>query len=130
MHRAALIEVLILASNFGQLLLAEENWPQWRGPLGTGVAAQGDYPVNFNSDDGLAWKIDLPGVGSSTPAVWGERIFVTCGIDGHDSIVCYDLDGQPKWRQQFGAERVGRHRNGSGSNPSPVTDGQRVVAYY
>ena len=48
-------------------LPAAENWPQWRGPLGTGVAAAGDYPVEFSNTEGVAWKADLPGRGSSTP---------------------------------------------------------------
>lgn len=109
---------------------AAENWPQWRGPLGTGVAADGEYPVKFSSNEGLAWKVSLPGPGSSTPAVWGEQIFVTCGINGQDGLVCYDMDGKEQWRRQFGAERQGRHRNGTGSNPSPATDGRHVVVYF
>jgi outer membrane protein assembly factor BamB len=109
---------------------ADDNWPQWRGPLGTGVAADGDFPLKFTSDEGLTWKIELPGVGSSTPAVWGDRIFVTCGIDGQDGILCYSVDGREQWRKQFGQEREGKHRNGSGSNPSPATDGRHLVAYY
>jgi outer membrane protein assembly factor BamB len=113
-----------------QVLVAAENWPQWRGPQGTGVAADGDYPVKFSSESGIAWKAPLPGVGSSTPAVWGDNIFVTCAIDGHDGIICFDMKGQERWRKQFGEERRGKHRNGTGSNPSPVTDGQHVVAYY
>ena len=84
---------------------AAENWPQWRGPLGTGVAADGDYPVKFSADEGVAWKVELPGAGTSTPAVWGEQIFVTCGIDGQDGVVCYDMDGKELWRQNV------RHRS-------------------
>ncbi len=121
---------LVVFGGLAPATLADENWPHWRGPLGTGVAADGDYPIKFNKDEGLAWKIELPGVGSSTPAVWGEQIFVTCGIDGQDGLVCYGLDGRERWRRQFGAERKGKHRNGSGSNPSPATDGRYVVVYY
>lgn len=125
-----MLALAILFTTSTRQLLAEENWPQWRGPLGTGVAADGEYPVKFSSDEGLAWKVDLPGVGSSTPAVWGEQIFVTCGIDGQDGVVCYGTDGKEQWRKQFGTERKGKHRNGSGSNPSPVTDGKHLVVYY
>lgn len=130
MRCALLVCLIICIGGHGPTLLAAENWPQWRGPLGTGVAADGEYPVKFNADDGLAWKIALPGVGSSTPAVWGDQIFVTCGIDGQDGIVCYGMDGQEQWRRQFGPEVAGKHRNASGSNPSPATDGKHVVAYY
>ncbi len=110
---------------------AAENWPQWRGPQGTGVAPAGSYPVNFSPDQGVAWKITLPGLGASTPAVWGGRVFVTCGIDGIDGVVGYDLaTAKELWREQFSAERAGKHRNASGSNPSPVTDGENLVVYY
>ena len=110
---------------------AEENWPQWRGPLGTGVAADGEYPVKFSNEDGVAWKVKLPGTGSSTPAVWGERIFVTCDIDGQDGLVCVNMDGQEQWKRQFGPGREGKKaRVGTGSNPSPVTDGKHVVVYF
>lgn len=114
---------------------AAENWPQWRGPLGTGVAPAGDYPVKFSDSVGVVWKAMLPGIGTSTPAVWGDRIFVTCGIKGddgkaHDGILCFDMHGKELWRHQFGEERHGKNPHGSGSNPSPVTDGEHVVVYY
>ena len=62
--------------------------------------------------------------------MWGDRIFVTCAIEGQDGVVCYDMQGKELWRKQLGAERAGKHRNGSGSNPSPVTDGEHVVVYF
>src|SRR3954452_24575339 len=108
---------------------ADENWPQWRGALGTGAAGAGGYPTKFSSADGVAWKAKLPGVGTSTPAVFGDRIFVTCGIDGHDGIVCFDMKGKELWRHQFGPERRGKNPHGSGSNPSPATDGKHLVVY-
>lgn len=122
--------LIFLAAANDRLALAIENWPQWRGPLGTGTAADGTYPVRFSHKEGVVWKAPLPGVGNSTPAVWGERIFLTCGIEGKDGVVCYDTKGNQLWQQTFGPERPGKHRNGSGSNPSPVTNGQRVVVYY
>lgn len=112
---------------------AAENWPQWRGPANDGVAAEGAYPREFSTAEdaeSLVWKVALPGRGCSTPAVWEDRILVTCGIDGHDGVVCYDFAGKELWRQQLGPERPGKHRNGSGSNPSPVTDGKHLVVYY
>lgn len=127
---------------------AGENWPQWRGPLGTGVGAAGQYPVEFSKTEGVAWRVALPGKGSSTPAVWGELIFVTCAIGespepqdfgpprpnnvstAQDGLLCYDLQGNELWRRELGPERGGKHRNGSGCNPSPATDGKHVVVYY
>jgi len=130
MRWPTIVVFAIAITFFNRMLPAAENWPQWRGPLGTGVAAVGDYPAKFSSTAGVAWKADLPGRGSSTPAVWDDRVFVTCGIDGQDGLVCYDMQGQELWRKQLGPERAGKHRNASGSNPSPVTDGKHVVVYF
>src|SRR5262245_30722532 len=105
MSRFIVIAIAIFTSAGLQFCPAAENWPQWRGPLATGVAAKGDYPVQFSGNKGLMWSVDLPGLGSSTPAVWGEQIFVTCAIDGQDGVLCYDLNGREKWRKQFGPER-------------------------
>lgn len=120
----------LLVNLRGALAAAAENWPQWRGPLANGVAADGDYPVEFTSDQGVAWIAALPGAGCSTPAVWDDSIFVTCGIDGQDGVLCFAMDGRERWRKQLGPERPGKHRNGSGSNPSPVTDGERIIVYF
>jgi outer membrane protein assembly factor BamB len=56
--------------------LAAENWPQWRGPLGTGVSPEKDLPARW-APDTVAWKTALGGSGVSSPVVWGERVFVT-----------------------------------------------------
>lgn len=107
-----------------------KNWPQWRGPDGTSLAAPGAYPTKFSPSENVVWKVKLPGLGSSTPVVWDDRIYVTCGIDGQDGVVAYDWSGQEVWRKTLGVERPGKHKNGSGSNPSPITDGKNLVVYY
>jgi outer membrane protein assembly factor BamB len=107
-----------------------DNWPQWRGPTATGVAASGDYPIRFSSTTNVAWKVALPGRASSTPAVWNKHIFVTSPIDGKDGLLCFNRDGKERWRVQFGPQSTGRHSAGSGSNPSPITDGKRAFVYY
>jgi outer membrane protein assembly factor BamB len=86
--------------------------------------------VKFSADEGVGWKVALPGLGMSTPAVLGEQIFVTCGIDGQDGVVAYDFAGQELWRTTLGAERPGKNQNASGANSSPATDGEHLVVYY
>ena len=67
---------------------AENNWPQWRGPLATGVAPHADPPLVWNEADGtnIRWKTAIPGRGHSTPIVWGERIFLTTAIAYGDAL--------------------------------------------
>lgn len=107
-----------------------DNWPNWRGPTFNQVATQGDYPTTLDPAKNAVWTINLPGKGSSTPCVWGEQIFITCDIDGEDGVLSYDLNGNERWRIKLGEQRPGKHRNASGSNPTPITDGQRVFVYY
>jgi outer membrane protein assembly factor BamB len=57
-------------------------------------------------------------------------IFVTSPADANDALLCYGFDGAEKWRAVFGKEDPGKHRNGSGCNASPVTDGKTVFVYF
>jgi outer membrane protein assembly factor BamB len=120
----------LLSFSISPSLLRAEGWPQWRGPSGNSVASEGDYPTKFSAEAGLLWKVDLPGVGSSTPAVVGDQLIVTCGIEGKDGVISYNKAGKLLWRKTLGEERAGKHKNGSGSNPSPITDGNQVIVYY
>jgi outer membrane protein assembly factor BamB len=130
MRRLLTACVLVFGLSFAVPLASADNWPQWRGPEATGVAAAGDYPIEFSGDKNVAWKVDLPGPGTSTPAVWNDHVFLTCEIEGQDAVLCLGMDGDERWRRELGPGRAGKHRNGTGSNPSPVTDGQHVVAYF
>jgi outer membrane protein assembly factor BamB len=58
----------------------ERYWPQWRGPLLTGVAPKGDPPVEWSESKNVRWKVEIPGKGSATPVVWGDSIFVLTAI--------------------------------------------------
>jgi outer membrane protein assembly factor BamB len=111
-----------------------QYWPQWRGPNGNGVAAQGNYPVTFSGTDDLLWKVQLPGKGSSTPIVWKDRILLTSaigkGADGEDGVLCFDWTGKLLWQVPLGKQSPGKHPRGSGSCPSIVTDGNRLFAYF
>src|SRR5262245_51490277 len=69
----AVAAVVVLAGASGA---AAGNWPQWRGPLATGVSPEKGLPSRWGPGD-LAWKAPLGGVGVSSPVVWGDRIFVT-----------------------------------------------------
>lgn len=105
------------------------NWPSWRGPDNNGSLADGNFPVTWTTKDVL-WSAPLPGKGCSTPIVWNERIYLTSPIDGNDATLAFDADGNELWRTTFGKETQGKHRNGSGSNASPVTDGDGIFVYF
>ena len=58
----------------------DRSWPQWRGPLGTGVAPYGEPPVEWSESTNVRWKVEIPGRGSSTPVVWDLRLFVLTAV--------------------------------------------------
>ena len=116
---------------FSSLVTAwAENWPTWRGPQGTGIAAAGTFPVRWSRDQHVAWKKPIPGKGTSTPTVWGGRVFLTGQETGQNLAICLDLSGRTLWRTSIGEHRPGKHRKASGSNPSSVVDGEYVFVYF
>ena len=125
--RPQIFLVLVLWSVLSPLNAAD--WPRWRGPLDTSSAESVQLPSKLDEST-LAWKVALPGKGCSTPVVAGDRIYLTAPIDGRDALIAYDLEGKLVWQAVFGEEEAGKHRNGSGSNPSPVTDGERVYVAF
>ncbi len=138
---------------------ASRQWPQWRGPLATGVAPHGDPPIEWSEQENVRWKLALPGSGHGTPIVWGERIFLTAAIPfgesmppaehpGHDPgahdnlpashrqnyvVLAVDRrDGKVLWQRTVRSERPheGTHVTGTWASSSPVTDGRRLFAYF
>ena len=75
-----LASALAMAWLGGSTPAEEKNWPQWRGPHANGVAPHGNPPLEWAEDKNVKWKVEIPGKGSSTPIVWGNRIFVTTAI--------------------------------------------------
>jgi outer membrane protein assembly factor BamB len=105
------------------------DWTSWRGQRASGNTDDGSYPDKFGATNNQ-WRAELPGKGCSTPIVLDERIYVTASAGGNDALLCFDFQGSEKWRTVFDKEDPGKHRNGSGSNASPVTDGKAVFVYY
>lgn len=58
------------------------NWPQWRGPDGSGISNEKNLPAEWNQTRNIKWKTPIDGRGHSSPIVWGNRIFVTTAIEG------------------------------------------------
>ncbi len=90
MRTAAVMACLVTMS--GTSGLAQEAtdsdrfWPQWRGPLGTGVAPHGEPPVEWSESTNVRWKVEIPGRGSSTPVIWGDRLFVLAAVPTGEEV--------------------------------------------
>jgi outer membrane protein assembly factor BamB len=75
---ALLLACLILSSAIDAAGPAE--WPQFRGPRGAGVADESSLPQKWSTTENVAWTVELPGRGWSSPIVWRDRVFVTSAI--------------------------------------------------
>jgi outer membrane protein assembly factor BamB len=118
------------------------DWPQWRGPEGTGVSQEKGLPIVWHEQRSIAWKCPLPEWGTSAPAIWGDAVFLTTHT-ADDKLLLLRIDkkkGQILWSREVGSgtkEREGPkrhpqkfHKFYSPASPSPVTDGTTVVAHF
>jgi outer membrane protein assembly factor BamB len=161
---------------------AGRNWPQWRGPWGTGVSPTANPPLHWSETSNLLWKIKLPGNGASTPIIWEQQVFIQTSIpkandagtvedtaealtnpkrnfpagasgpdipgirnsppgprsiapDGVQQFTLLSLDRQTgaiRWQKVAREEKPheGHHPDHGFASHSPITDGQRVYAYF
>ena len=85
------LSALLAAAGFfvltavGPLAAGDENWPQWRGPDGLGVAKAETYADEWSPEKNIAWKTPVEGRGHSSPVIWGNYLFVTTSIRGGPS---------------------------------------------
>jgi outer membrane protein assembly factor BamB len=63
-------------------VVSASDWPQWRGPLGTGSSGERGLPTKWNPEENVAWTAQLGGLGLSSPVVWKDRVFLTSQVGG------------------------------------------------
>ena len=85
---------------------SEPRWPQFRGAEGAGVADGEKPPTHFGTGSNLLWQAELSS-GSSSPCIWGDRIFLTTFSDGKLATLCVDrLDGHLRWQRTAPADKI------------------------
>ena len=83
------------------------DWPRWRGPKADGVADDRKLPTQWSPSENICWSVKLPGWGTSSPVVYGSRVFVTSELnqEGKKSLLTLGFDrteGRELWRDDFG----------------------------
>src|SRR6185503_4606719 len=133
---------------------AEKFWPQWRGPYSTGVSTHANPPLEWSESKNIKWKVEIPGRGSASPVVWGDRLFLLTAIPSTvPGAAAHQPRGmvQPRVPHRFMVyafdrhtgkivwERVAREAtphegshpdNGTWASSSAVTDGEHVIAFF
>lgn len=133
---------------------AERYWPQWRGPYATGVSKQASPPVEWSETKNIRWKTEIPGRGSASPVVWGDRLFVLTavpvGVSGEAShaprgglkardvhrfmVLAIDRrNGRSLWERTAKEEQPhepSHQDNGTWASSSAITDGTLVFAFF
>jgi outer membrane protein assembly factor BamB len=98
------------------------HWPQWRGPFFNGMA-RGDAPTTWSDTTNIKWKTEIPGRGHSTPAIWGDRIFITTAIAiGKPPETNPSTDAAPPASGVNPAASAGGAQRGRGGNVAPQVE--------
>jgi outer membrane protein assembly factor BamB len=107
-----------------------ENWPGWRGPRGDGSSTETGVPVHWSASENIAWKVPIPGIGHSSPVIWGDRVFVTTCVEWNRQrmLRCLDRrDGKLLWQRTVLTSKLEpKHKLNSFASSTPVTDGKHV----
>lgn len=113
---------------------AGRNWPAFRGDGSSRTAAHG-LPLEWDADRGVAWSVELPGYGQSSPVIWGDRVFVA-SMEGEKKetalVLCIDLaSGRQLWRRESEtSQQVEVSPYVSRGAPTPAVDEHRVYAFF
>ena len=130
------IAVLFLISLTAQAAEPVHDWPRWRGPQADGVAEGGHPPVRWSDTDNIQWSVKLPGWGTSSPVVFGSKVFVTTEVkhEGQKTLwtICLDrADGHELWRHDFGfgTNQRTHEKSNLATNTPAVTKDAVYVAF-
>jgi outer membrane protein assembly factor BamB len=114
-----------------------QYWPQWRGPLGSGEAPAAKPPLEWGVGRNVSWKVEVPGVGKSSPIVWKDLLVLTTAIPAGPAqqftvLALNRKDGSVRWKRVVRTEppHEGTHRDGTYASGSALTDGTRIYAFF
>jgi outer membrane protein assembly factor BamB len=120
--------ILLLASVLIAIPCTAGNWSQFRGDDLTGVSGNLRLPTRWSADQ-LLWTVDVPGVGHSSPVIWGNRLFLTSANETGTTryLLCLNADsGKKIWSRQLTFSPSHKHPKNSWASSTPAIDGERI----
>jgi outer membrane protein assembly factor BamB len=156
-HPFSLLAPLLLAATASSAPARAQEWPGFRGPDSTGVSHETGLPDRWSPKQNVAWSVEIAGRAWSSPIVAGDRVFVTSAVsDGEDveprkglylggerrdpvpfshrfTVTCLDFEtGEVRWERvaHEGKPKTPIHIKNTYASETPVTDGERVFAYF
>ena len=138
----------------------QQNWHQWRGPEANGVSRTATPPIEWSEEKNIQWKVPIDGQGSSTPIIWGNKVFLLTAINTGEVdpslpkpedqpkrmfgithpntvyefvVICLDRnDGKELWRRTATKKvpHEGHHNDADFASGSPMTDGERLFCWF
>ena len=128
-----LVFVVGVAINLHSSAMAE-NWPAWRGLRGDGTTLESGLPTKWSGTENVVWKTPIPGVGYSSPIVWGDHIFLTTAFaeTKNRTLLCVDRkSGKIVWQKTvLNAPLESKNTENSYASSTPATDGKHVYVTF
>lgn len=136
-----LLSSLLVTALF-QLSVDAGNWAHWRGPTGNGTAPGSRPPTEWSATKNVKWKVAIPGRGSGSPVIWGNRVFVVSAVPSGGGgrgarlafkVFCFNRKTGRKLWERTGVEATphqGTHSTNGYASASPCTDGEHVYASF
>jgi outer membrane protein assembly factor BamB len=152
------IFLFAISINVNGQIIPERQWPGFRGYLASGVLDNANIPESFDFQKivNIRWKTPIPGLGLSSPIIWGDKLFITTAVSSSDKegiktgiygdgmpvadssvhdwkVICIDKNsGKPIWEKTAftGIPKIRRHPKSTHANASMATDGKYAVAFF
>ena len=132
MYRRNLVWVVVVFAGGAALpgRVQAEDWSRFRGPNGSGVG-RGTIPVKW-SDTDYNWRVTIPGVGHSSPVIWGDKIFLGSGDEesAERIVACFSSAGKEIWQRRFQASSHRKHKLNSYGSATPAVDADHVYVLF
>ena len=119
---------------------AAPDWPQFRGPDANGVSAAQNLPLEWSLSKGVAWSVEIPGKGWSSPVLSEGKIYLTSAVSddagevGLHALCLEQSTGAVLWNREVFRPEPGEasamHRKNTAASPTPIVAGGRVYVHF